>query len=177
MSGSLRDTARRCAVFIATGFYSSYIPVRLLRLTPWSKDLERSDRRWTGAGFVGTLLGLVSLPILPSEPRTFSAALVLGIAGACWVADVAERFFGQKDDSRIIIDEVVGYWTAIAFLPRTVPSLFVSFVLFRFFDAIKWPPYSWLERLPGGFGVVMDDVGAGIVANLLLRGALRWGPL
>ena len=167
----------RAAVAIATGCYLSYIPVRLLRLLPGSRELERPDRRWTGAGFVGTLLGLAVLPLLPRDPRFFIAALLGAIAGACWVADIAERSFGQKDDSRIIIDEVVGYWTAVALLPRTATVLAVGFVLFRLLDSIKLPPYRWLERLPGGLGVVMDDVGAGVVANLALRAASARGWL
>ena len=51
-----------------------------------------------------------------------------------------------------------------------------AFALFRFLDSVKWPPYRWLERLPGGFGVVMDDVGAGVLANLLLQ-FVRWEGL
>jgi phosphatidylglycerophosphatase A len=158
---------------IATGFYLSYIPVRLLRFLPWAESLERPDRRWTGAGFVGTLLGLAGLPLLPREPRPYAIALVLGILGACWVSDTAERTLRQKDDSRIIIDEVVGYWTTVAFLPRNWFYCLWGFILFRFLDSVKWPPYRWLERLPGGCGVVMDDVGAGVFANLILQ-TVRW---
>jgi phosphatidylglycerophosphatase A len=160
---------KRFATTIAMGFYLSYIPVRLLKFLPWSRSLERPDRRWTGAGFVGTLLGWACMPVLPEEPWRYGTILVLGILGACWASDVAERVLGQKDDSRIIIDEVVGYWTTIAFLPRNWKYFFAAFVLFRIFDTVKLPPYRWLERLPGGYGVVMDDVGAGVLANLILQ--------
>lgn len=159
----------RLAVVMATGFYLSYIPVRLVRLLPWARNLERPDRRWTGAGFIGTLLGLGGMPLLPKDPLLYATALIIGILGACWASGVAERVFGQKDDSRIIIDEVVGYWTTVAFLPRSWFYCLWGFVLFRFLDSIKWPPYRWLEKLPGGYGVVMDDVGAGIFANLILQ--------
>ena len=57
----------------------------------------------------------------------------------------------------------------MAFLPRGAAWLAAGFVLFRVFDAVKLAPYRWLERLPGGWGVVMDDVGAGVVANLILQ--------
>ena len=170
--------SNRLAVAIATGGYISYIPVRLLRLAPWlRRSGPRADERWTGAGFAGTLLGWAAIPLLPREPRMFVGALVAAIAAACWVSGVAERAFGQKDDSRIIIDEVVGYWTSVALLPRTTAVLFAGFILFRVLDTFKLPPYRWLERLPGGLGVVMDDVGAGVVANLALRAALGRGWL
>ena len=68
-----------------------------------------------------------------------------------------------------MLDEIVGFWVAAAWLPKTWIAAGLAFVLFRFFDSVKLPPYRWLERLPGGSGVVMDDVGAGIVANLLTR--------
>src|SRR5208282_320540 len=96
---------KRFAVAIATGFYLSYIPVRLLRFLPWAQSLERPDRRWTGAGFVGTLLGWACVPFLPREPWPYATILFFGILGACWASGVAEREFKQKDDSRIIIDE------------------------------------------------------------------------
>lgn len=126
---------------------------------------------------MGTLLGLAALPLLPRDPARFGLVLAASIAAACWFADVAERSFGQKDDSRIIIDEVVGYWTAVALLPRTLFPLAAGFLLFRILDSIKLPPYRWLERLPGGLGVVMDDVGAGLVANIALRVASARGWL
>ena len=169
------NIVKRLAVAIATGFYLSYIPVRLLRFLPWAQNLERPERRWTGAGFVGTLLGWASILILPRDPWPYATILFVGVLGACWTSTIAEREFGVKDDSRIIIDEVVGYWTAVAFLPRSWSCLLAGFILFRFFDVVKWPPYCWLEQLPEGYGVVMDDVGAGVVANLILQVAVSKG--
>jgi phosphatidylglycerophosphatase A len=67
----------------------------------------------------------------------------------------------------------VGYWVAAAWLPRTWQAGLAAFVLFRFFDSVKLPPSRWLERLPGGAGVVMDDVGAGIVSIVLAGLILR----
>ena len=91
------------------------------------------------------------------------------IVAACGICGSAEKSLKSHDDSRIVLDEIVGFWVAAAWLPRTWTAALTAFVLFRFFDSVKLPPYKWLERLPGGWGVVMDDVGAGIVANLLAR--------
>lgn len=159
------------ATAIATGLYLSYIPVRLLSLFGLG---ER--RKWTGAGFVGTLEGLALLFLLPRAPLGFAVCWAAAVAAACWFCGRAERALGQHDDSRIILDEVVGYWTAVAFLPWTPRVLLAAFLLFRFFDSVKLPPYRWLERLPGGLGVVADDVGAAVVANLCLRALMTLRP-
>lgn len=155
---------RDWAVGVATGFYLSYIPFNLL-------GSRRGPQKgaWTGAGFVGTLIGWATLYALPVDPVGFSAVVVVGIALAVWLSEAAEKRLGTKDDSRIVVDEWVGYWVAVAFLPRQMNILLLGFVLFRIFDAFKLPPYKYLERLPGGWGIVMDDVGAGIVANIVLR--------
>lgn len=125
---------------------------------------------------VGTLWGLVTLPLLP-EGAWFWPLVVLGIVGASWTAGRAEVVLGQHDDTRIVVDETVGFWVAAAGVPRTAGALAAAFVLFRLFDATKPPPCRRLEALPGGFGVVMDDVGAGVYANLLTRLALVTGFL
>jgi phosphatidylglycerophosphatase A len=108
-------------------------------------------------------------PALPTAPISYAATVAAAIAAACWICGSAERTLGSHDDSRIVLDEVVGYWVAAAWLPRTWTALLLAFVLFRFFDSVKLPPYRWLEKLPGGVGIVMDDVGAAIAANLLAR--------
>jgi phosphatidylglycerophosphatase A len=149
--------SERLSVLLATGGYLSYIPVRVLGL-----------RKWSGAGLLGTFEALALVPLLPESPRVFLGWLLASTLAACWLCGRAERTLGP-DDPRIILDEIVGYWTAIAFLPRTPGILAAAFLLFRLFDSVKLPPYKWLERLPGGYGVVGDDIGAGIVANLLVR--------
>lgn len=129
-------------------------------------------RKWTGAGFLGTVEGLLLWPLLPEAPGPYAAVVAAAVAASCWICGRAERSLKSHDDSRIVLDEVVGFWVAAAWLPRTWTAALLAFALFRFFDAVKLPPYKWLERLPGGAGIVMDDVGAGVVANLLVRGIL-----
>ncbi|MBI3289079.1 MAG: phosphatidylglycerophosphatase A [Elusimicrobia bacterium] len=126
-------------------------------------------RKWTGAGLLGTLEGLLLWPFLPEAPAAYAAVISASAVAACWISGNAERTFGRHDDSRIVLDAVVGFWVAAAWLPRTPLAAALAFVCFRFFDSVKLPPYRWLERLPGGAGVVFDDVGAGIAANLIVR--------
>lgn len=159
------------AVLLATGFYISYIPVKL---TGGRRALD--GQRWTGAGLLGTLEGLLLLPLLPRAPAAFALAWGASLAASCWICTLAERALGEHDDPRIVLDEIVGFWTAAAFLPPTGRVLAAAFALFRLFDAVKPPPCRWLERLPEGLGVVADDVGAGLMANLLLRGLLALAP-
>ena len=154
------ELIRRACLWLATGLGISYIaPVRA----------DGKRRKWTGAGFLGTVEGLLLWPLLPEAPGPYAAVVAAAVVASCWICGSAEKTLKTHDDSRIVLDEIVGLWVAAAWLPRTWTAALTAFVLFRFFDAVKLPPYKWLERLPGGWGIVMDDVGAGIVANLLAR--------
>lgn len=155
----------RICLWLATGLGISYI-------APTGRG-----RKWTGAGFLGTVEGALLWPLLPSTPGPYAGVVLAAIAASCWICGKAERTLKSHDDSRIVLDEIVGFWVAAAWLPRTWTAALTAFVLFRFFDSVKLPPYKWLERLPGGAGVVMDDVGAGVVANLLVRLILGLGRM
>jgi len=85
--------------------------------------------------------------------------------------------FGEKDTSLIVIDEMVGFqWTMFLVAP-TVLHVFIGFILFRLFDILKIFPASYFHRrLPGGYGVVIDDVVAGMYANIALLLIIKfWG--
>jgi phosphatidylglycerophosphatase A len=126
-------------------------------------------KNWTGAGFIGTLAGLATCSVLQTSPFRCLLILIGGTCLAIAVSDYAEELLGNPDDSRIVIDEWIGYWFAIAFLPQALPMRIAAFVLFRLFDVVK---PGWIRRAggwPGGWGIVMDDVFAGILANLLLQ--------
>ena len=81
---------------------------------------------------------------------------------------------GRPDPGRIVVDEVCGQLLALAFLPAGWAPVAVSFALFRFFDIIKPWPIRRLERLPGGWGIMVDDACAGLVAAALSRLVLLW---
>lgn len=126
-------------------------------------------RKWTGGGFLGTLEGLALWWFLPADPAAY-AALVLSLTlAACWICSRAEEQLGRHDDPRIVLDEIVGFCWAAAFLPRTWPAALAAFVAFRVCDTLKPPPARQLERLPGGWGIVADDLGAALIANLAVR--------
>lgn len=102
-------------------------------------------------------------------PLAVAATLSLMFA-AVWIAKEAERQLDRKDPGCIVIDEIVGQCIALLCLPLTFGTCAAGFFLFRLFDIAKPPPARYLERrLGGGWGVVMDDVAAGIMAHIVLR--------
>ncbi len=154
------------SAFFATDFYLGCVPSKLT-----------GKPRATGGGTLGTLLGLALTPLLPHD----RAAYAVFLAAACvFAVIVAHRYCadtGIEDDQRVIIDETVGYWTAAAWLPHSLPALAVAFALFRAFDGLKpWPIRQVDDAVGGGLGVVLDDVLAGVAANLVLRGLLYFLP-
>lgn len=105
---------------------------------------------------------------------------VLGLAGLLAVGTLAAQLVEAdwgKDSSRVVIDEVAGMWLTLLFIPLTGPRLLVGLVLFRFFDIVKPFYIRKMELLPGGLGVMLDDVLAGIYANLLLQAGVQLGIL
>ena len=87
----------------------------------------------------------------------------------------AEKIFNEKDSSRIVIDEIVGFQFAMFLVTPTALHVFLGFLLFRFFDIAKPFPVRLCERkLPGGYGVVGDDIVAGVYANIFLLLSIKY---
>lgn len=130
-----------------------------------------------GAGFSpiipGTVGTLVAIPIyyflseIPSP--LYELTLIALLFLSSWIADHAEISWHKKDDRRIVIDEMMGFLVTMLWVPKTAFSIILGFFLFRIFDVIKPPPIRRLEKVKGGLGVVLDDVLAGVYANILLR--------
>jgi phosphatidylglycerophosphatase A len=130
-------------------------------------------------GTVGTLaavpfsLGLNRL----AEVSVLGATVVLvfTICSAIALATKASDLLQQKDPGIIVIDEIVGFLLGNFSAPMKVSALLASFLLFRFFDIAKVFPTHQLERLPGGAGIVLDDIMAGIYTFVVMRLLLTWG--
>jgi phosphatidylglycerophosphatase A len=101
--------------------------------------------------------------------------LVFTIFSAIALANKASELLQQRDPGIIVIDEIVGFLLGNFSAPMTVSALLTSFLLFRFFDIAKVFPASRLEWLPGGAGIVLDDIMAGIYTFALIRLLLAWG--
>jgi phosphatidylglycerophosphatase A len=126
-------------------------------------------------GTAGTLLGIpLFLALSPLPPPIFLAVLLGCTWGACWIAGRAERIFGEKDSQKIVLDEIIGFQWTMGLLSPTPAHLAAGFLLFRLLDITKpFPAGLCQRRVPGGYGVVLDDVVAGIYGNLLLHLAIR----
>ena len=96
------------------------------------------------------------------------------------ISSYLEKYYQEKDPHKVVIDEVVGYFVAILFfdLPNIVDInnlrffayfFVLSFLLFRFFDVVKVFPANISQKLPGGWGIVIDDIIAGIYTNIVLH--------
>lgn len=108
--------------------------------------------------------GFVSIP-------TFFYVIVGAFAIGVWAGGEVEKDYG-KDAKEITIDEFVGQWIALLFVPKTLLAFALAFIFFRFFDVAKIEPINKLQKLPKGWGVMMDDVVAGVYANLGVQLAL-----
>ncbi len=97
-----------------------------------------------------------------------SISVLAFIAMSIWASTKAEAVFGH-DASKIVIDEFAGFVIAVLFLPKTLIVYVAAFLLFRIFDVLKPFPAARAEALPGGFGIVLDDLVAGLYANILIR--------
>ena len=107
-----------------------------------------------------------------SWPSLVLALVAVSVLGT-WAADVAERALEVKDPGAIVVDEVAGMTLSVLLVPLTPAVLVAGFVLFRIFDVVKPFPANVAQRLPGGVGVMLDDLVAGLYALLLLLFA-RW---
>ena len=138
---------------------------------------------WGGSGYApvasGTFGTLAAIPFylvlanlsLPVYLLTLTAFFFL----ACWVSGKAEVIFGEQDCGKIVIDEVVGYLVTMTAIPLDWRYVVAGFFLFRFFDIVKIPPARWFDRqMKNGYGVVLDDVVAGIYACAALHLILRF---
>jgi len=149
------------AGWIATGFGSGLSPLApgtagsLAALLPW--------------------LALAELP-LPHYALALVLALALGVWACAWVV----RTTHVADPAYAVWDEFVGLWIALIPLvgmPRSWPWIACGFILFRIFDIWKPWPVSWADRnVEGGFGVMLDDIVAGLYAAIVLAAMLRWQP-
>jgi len=148
----------RLAVLLATFGYSGFAPI--------------------APGTVGSAVAL-ALAVLAGLHRGGAAApivaAVLFFTGV-WASTVTARFLGRHDPGPVVLDEVVGMLISIAWLPLGWTGLAAAFFLFRLFDVIKPYPANRLEDLPDGWGIMADDVMAGIYVNLVLRLLLAFTP-
>ncbi|AEH44790.1 phosphatidylglycerophosphatase A [Thermodesulfatator indicus DSM 15286] len=142
---------KRVAHLIATGFGLGYLP--------------KAPGSWGSLGAVA-LMGIIG----PFTHPAFQSliAIILFLAGI-WASNEYIQSLDNKDPSEVVIDEIAGQWIALVFFAPTITNLLLGFFLFRLFDIWKPLPVRLGEKLPGGLGIMMDDILAGIAAHLCLK--------
>jgi phosphatidylglycerophosphatase A len=134
-------------------------------------------------GAPGTFGSVAGVPLwaaarsLPFQPWGYIAATAVMVGIAIWIAEKAERIYGEHDVQHIVIDETAGLMVTAIGVPFRWPEMLIAFVLFRLFDTVKPWPVGWADRrVPGGFGVVLDDVLAGLMGCALMHVShFYWG--
>lgn len=126
-----------------------------------------------GPGTAGSLAALAIAWLLVRyagwQPLWFAVLALVATAPAIWAADVTARALNLKDPGVVVVDEVVGQWLALAGArPLNVKSWLGALILFRLFDIWKPVPVRNLEKIPGGAGIVADDLMSGLYAALVL---------
>ena len=141
----------RAVIFLATGLFIGTAPF--------------------APGTFGSIIGLPIVFLLSRLNLLLSVSfMVLFIFLAIGIASAAEKILNQKDPAKIVIDEIAGVMVAFTGLPFNLKTVIAGFIIFRAFDILKPFPIRTLEtRVSGGSGVVLDDVMAGVYANLILR--------
>lgn len=145
---------------------------------------------WFGAGRLRPAPGtwgsaasaLLALPVLAmAGPDTGRVILLVFLVAAIWAgvacAGAAARHFAVEDPPEVVIDEVAGVWLALLVMPghllgQPLLAVTAAFFLFRVFDIAKPWPVTWCEHLPGGWGIMADDLAAGILAGCLATALL-----
>lgn len=124
-------------------------------------------------GTAGSLLALVVIYLCsPVSPGLLLAAMVILFLLGVYSGGAVEKERGE-DPQIVVIDEVVGMGVSLLFLPRDWRLFLLAFLLFRLFDIRKPPPINASQRLPGGWGIMMDDVIAGVYALIVVQAVYR----
>jgi phosphatidylglycerophosphatase A len=141
----------RFILILATGFGVGYSPI--------------------APGTLGTLVAIPVYYFLSNiQSPIYEITLIASFFLSVWISQNAEKSFGKRDDPRIVIDEMMGFLITMLWVPQTTWFIIIGFFLFRLFDIIKPFPIRRLEKgLKGGFGIVLDDVLAGVYSNIILQ--------
>ena len=146
----MNKTVNDIVLFIAQGAYSGRVP--------------------KAPGTAGTVIGVLLYLLLKDvSPLWYGIACVGVTVLGTWAAGYADCILGTKDSPSIVIDEIAGFLVALFLVPFAWGYVLAGFALFRFFDILKPWPLKRLQDMPGGPGVMLDDIGAGVYTNIILQ--------
>jgi len=128
----------------------------------------------------GTFATLAAVPVylaaeMAGGPLTVLALMIIFTAAGVAAAGIMQARLGYHDPSEVVVDEVAGYLLTMLYVPVSPWTVAAGFLLFRAFDVIKPWPASAAEKLPGGWGIMADDLVCGLMANVLIQvGLYLW---
>jgi phosphatidylglycerophosphatase A len=125
-------------------------------------------------GTFGSLAGLAVFLLVRGDVRWLAPALAVTLFAGFLLTGRAERLFGKKDSSHIVLDEVAGMLLSLLFIPPDLALALIGFLMFRIFDTLKPFPAGRLQYLKGSAGIMLDDVIAGLYANLVMQFIIRF---
>lgn len=146
------------------------------KLANWFSTVLKIGYLPIAPGTWGSLVAVVIwfLIIESTSTITFITAIIIIFILGVYTSSITERHLAQKDPSIIVIDEWVGQWIALLFIPKSLLLGLVAFALFRLFDIWKPYPIKLLDKYPKGWGIMLDDVLAGVYALLVLSVFRVW---
>ncbi|PIE67573.1 MAG: hypothetical protein CSA23_03060 [Deltaproteobacteria bacterium] len=147
----MKSYKKKIVAFVATGGWIGYAPIA-----------------------PGTFGSIVALPlcwmIASLSTRIAIIVLLVLIAASTWVSHEAEKMAGQDDPSHVVVDEICGMAVALFGFSFAPPNIICGLAFFRLFDILKPFPIGWVDKkVSGGWGIMLDDLLAGMIANALLR--------
>lgn len=146
---NISNGVNRLCKLIASVFYIGYLPV--------------------APGSMGSFAALFLYYFIKDNPHKMLVSIITCLILGLITAGRAEEAFGGKDAGEIIIDEFTGMLVSLYSLPASMGYVVAAFLLFRFFDITKPAPIDRLERLNGSWGIMADDLAAGVYTNLILQ--------
>lgn len=139
---------KKIAYIIATGFGSGYSP-----LIP---------------GTAGSFIALIIFILVPLDNVSWLIICLIVFFAGIWAAQIVEKEH-EKDPGLVVIDEFVGQWISLLFLPRIFLVFIAAFIIFRILDILKPFPANDSQKLAHGWGIMIDDVIAGIYTNAIIQ--------
>lgn len=124
-------------------------------------------------GTFGSIAGVAVYFLVKDNPALFAGAICLFLSLGFWLSGYTEKIYGRKDPQFVVIDEVAGMLLSLLFVPYSPWAVIIGFALFRILDTLKPYPAGALQRLHGSAGIMVDDIIAGIYANLILQVVFR----
>jgi len=121
----------------------------------------------TWGSLVALVIWYLTIPYISSITLIVTIVIILGLG--VYTSSITEKYFKENDPSSVVIDEWVGQWIALLFIPQSVVWGVIAFALFRIFDIWKPYPIRKLDELDGGWGIMLDDVLAGVYSLIIIQ--------